>query len=234
MNTTERATPTAETMREHVPDSVDYPQSEKIGRLPDGRPIIVTLFYDDSPECPLDWWWAGTIFSLGRKHVHYSPERVRDAIENDADCVALSYHEHGPCIWYPADGPHPLGVEVGGPFDWDTVRLAGVWVPPDDLREELDQEGLAGKARRERLLQRCVEVCEAYTAWGNGEVYGYAWQVGEGEYLPDLPASRLHRVDFGRMDIAGDDGCSGYYSLGDLLEAATSSLAWWVERNPAD
>src|ERR1700722_6030503 len=80
----------------------------------------------------------------------------------------LSYSEHGDCNW---------GVEgtIALP-QWDSCRIAGLLVWEHPIKD------LGPKTYAER--QKDAEnFCEVYTAWCNGEGYGYSIKNEEGEEL---------------------------------------------------
>lgn len=90
----------------------------------------------------------------------------------------LSYYEHGNSMWF-LHGEQPAGVE----FRWDGVRVAGLLVwegKPGDLGPKTYEDRRADASR----------FLETYTAWANGEGYGYVIKDENGDQV---------------------DGCFGFY-----------------------
>lgn len=88
---------------------------------------------------------------------------VDESITSDKDGVLLDCYEHGGQHW-----------SVGG---WlcrfgGAARGAGVWVPDDCLRSQLDDDEADGKDRRAQAVLYAKQFLEQYNAIINGEVYG--------------------------------------------------------------
>ena len=180
----------------------DYGEYTKHFRDQNGKCFIVSVMHDDSPEDPIGDGYAngkmhsfstrhGTFLDL-EKHGCYAAEDVPETLnELFGPCgegwMALSYYEHGQCSWFPC-GDQPIGVE----FQWDGVRLAGVWEMDKDVLDNLGDPKSEGFA--ERAYKYCKGVCDMYTDWCNGNVYGYSVIV----------------IDE-RGDQVADDSCWGYY-----------------------
>jgi hypothetical protein len=179
--------------------------------------LFVRIEHDDSPSNPLDEDGTanGKIYSLGRNQVSYDPDAVRDAVKNNPDHVKLSYSEHGLCRWS-VYGGFVLGQE----FDFDRVDFAGVWVPDEGALSNIDFKGTDPEpaARRERILKYAEGVCEQYTQWCNGEVYGYivsAYALQRdpgGDPIEERSYYRKHAT------AEADDSCWGFYGWDYALE----------------
>ena len=133
---------------------------------------VISLFHDPDIEDPSENDGAWTVYSFSRRHRAFAdPERFfpngRPTIGlrrklNRGLAFVLTYSEHGPCQWtrgnWPDDGPVRN--------QWDTVRFAGllVWEKPP---------GAMGARTPEARGEDADHFLEVYTAWCNGEGYGY-------------------------------------------------------------
>ena len=89
----------------------------------------------------------------------------------DPHTVMLDCYEHGGQVWsVTGSGPQCL---------FDTARGAGVWVPDQCLREELDSiktnEGI--DAARTKAVEFARQALGSYNAWLAGDCYGVAVDV---------------------------------------------------------
>lgn len=105
----------------------------------------------------------------------------------DPYTVMLDCYEHGGQVWsVTGSGPQCL---------FDTARGAGVWVPDQCLREELDSiktnEGL--DAARTKAVEFARQALESYNAWLAGDCYGVAVDVfsTEGDRLKLIDESAV-------------------------------------------
>jgi hypothetical protein len=131
-----------------------------------GQTYRIAIYPDGDAPNPLDDWSEfGTLLSLNRRHDNFDPIGVEQAIRN-ADAVPLSYYEHGRCLWSVA-GELPLGCRC----PWDSVALAGVWLPDAATLASASRYG--GRTRLHFMRKRARQACDVYTQWCNGEVYGY-------------------------------------------------------------
>jgi hypothetical protein len=101
----------------------------------------------------------------------------------DPYTVMLDCYEHGGQVWsVTGSGPQCL---------FDTARGAGVWVPDQFLREELDSiktnEGI--DAARSKAVEFARQALGSYNAWLAGDCYGVAVDVFSTE------GDRLKRID---------------------------------------
>lgn len=191
--------------------------------------LFVRIDNDDSPENPLEEGRSnGYIYSLGRRHCNFNPDAVEDAVKNNPDHVKLSYFEHGQCRWSVQGDSRP-----GEEFQWDGVRFAGVWVPDKDALANIDFKGTdpAPEARRKRIIEYAKGVCEEYTQWCNGEVYGYTvalYQLQRDED-GDPIEEREHYQRHIKKGKIGEDSCWGFfgwdYAEGETRDAAESLIA---------
>lgn len=163
----------------------------------DGRKIAFTIHPDEMAECPTEWGNSGEFFSFSHRHSNFLDLHTSDwdeAVEilngrYGHRWVQLGYFEHGRSIWFPAERGMPSGTE--GDFRWDGCMRAGIWVMAEDDWKYL-QHGRKDQ-RREKILKWADRACEDYTAWCNGDTYGYNLVVGEEE-----------------------DGCCGFYGAAGI------------------
>jgi hypothetical protein len=159
---------------------------------------IVTLFYDCDVSSPSEWGgWKLWSFSYKHKNFHARQAFLTDEGEpadigirrrlDTGTAFLLSYYEHSLCRW---------SLRGEGPScRWDSVRTAGILLWDGNVRDL--PRGY--EARRESAR----DFCESYTAWANGEVYGY--MVSEDVTLP-----------CGHVEREILDTCGGYFSAGQL------------------
>ena len=124
---------------------------------------------------------SGKIHSFSRRHGNFLDLHTADIEEAYEELnqrfgpegegwIRLGYFEHGNCKWFPIDNGIPPGTEHD--FRWDGCSFAGVWEADKNVQDNLGN--LQGKERYELLLKYCASVCEEYTNWCNGWVYGYS------------------------------------------------------------
>lgn len=87
-----------------------------------------------------------------------------EALSTDEDAVLLDCYDHGSQHW-------SISGE-GMQCRFDTARGAGVWVPDDCLRSQLDDDEKVGKDRRAQAVLYARQFLAEYNAIINGEVYG--------------------------------------------------------------
>lgn len=93
----------------------------------------------------------------------------------DPYTVMLDCYEHGGQVW---------SVTGSGPqCHFDTARGAGVWVPDQCLRDELDSIKEKGglDAARTKAVEFARQALESYNAWLAGDCYGVAVDVFSAE-----------------------------------------------------
>ena len=120
----------------------------------------LSIVHDEMSERP-DEYAIGRMVSFNTRHGSYMhPDEI-----NESDILAtLSYFEHGLCRWMVGASTVP---DYGG---FDTVECAGVilWNRESDSREWWN-----GRTDDERATTLNA-IAEEYTAWCNGEVFGYS------------------------------------------------------------
>ncbi|WP_018079436.1 hypothetical protein [Thiobacillus denitrificans] len=105
----------------------------------------------------------------------------------DPYTVMLDCYEHGDQVWsVTGSGPQCL---------FDTARGAGVWVPDQCLRDELDSiktnEGI--EAARTKAVEFALQALGSYNSWLAGDCYGVAVDVflTEGDRLKLIDESAV-------------------------------------------
>lgn len=162
--------------------------------------VLVELLQDDSPENPLESVDCRLI-SFSARHSNFEhPDNYFDVGAPNEDtkqqldaqeAFVLRYYEHGQCEWALAGEGSP-----GSDCRFDGVRVAGILFIGTDTPPE----------HRERFAR---ELVKQYTAWCNGEVYGYVAKDNRGNEI---------------------DSCWGYYAAPDLKE----TVLWQLGMEEAD
>lgn len=172
----------------------------------DGSTYRITVYTDEDAANPLEEWSdMGSILSLNRRHANHLCGSVDDFLENAPDAVPLSYYEHGLCLWCVA-GELPAGASC----PWDSVGIAGFWIPDADTLETARHYG--GWTRRQFMRIRARQACDVYSQWCNGEVYGF-----------DI--ERLTKCDCCHTETAASiESVWGFYGLDVCLSEAMAAL----------
>lgn len=212
-------------LKSMLPD-FDYPSNTQTTLLGD-KIIFVTIGHDEACEDPTDCDGMGKMYSFSRRHGnHMDYEEGKALIESNPDAVALSYFEHGNCIWSVA-GDRAPGTE--GDWKWDGVDLAGVWVP--DKYVDYDAvlpEHREGMTRRQWFVAQAASCAEVYTEWVNGNCYYFSVEVfavrrtDDGEVYDDL---RDYRHDTNILD----ESCGGFIGDEYIKEEVLAILKSVVE-----
>ena len=158
-------------------------------------PKIITIENDPFAENPADFDGAWKLYSFSHKHRSYKDRETffpdgkpTLALRNKLRvglAFVLDYYEHGLCCW---------SLSGNGPScRWDTARGAGLLVwehPPSDM----------GAKSMEDRKKDAAGFLETYTAWCNGEIYGYSV-----EEVVTLPCGHTEIRD------VPDGSCCGFY-----------------------
>ena len=101
----------------------------------------------------------------------------------DPYAVSLDCYDHGGQVWSLAG--------AGMQCQFDTARGAGVWVPDEVLRDDLDEIRKANglDAARAKAVEYASQALEAYNDWLSGDCYGVVVDVFVAE------RDRLKRVE---------------------------------------
>lgn len=186
----------------NIPDSIGAVATT----LLDEHILFVSLQYDQDPTSPLEWGNEGEIISRIPRHNNSDPDRVAEELANNPNAVPLAYYEHGSCRWTVFD---------------DLDRADGVWVPDADtvkeamhlpsVVEQATDELLGTPTHRLKFLrERAESVCQVYSEWCNGEVYGYQVHLYRTRF--DAQGDPFDRQgDYRRDEPVFEDACWGFY-----------------------
>lgn len=97
----------------------------------------------------------------------------------DKDALMLDLYDHSGQSWSLSGG--------GMQCRWDTSRGAGVWVPDDSLRKQLDDDEAKGMDRDAQARKYAKQFLETYNALLCGDVYGCVvqWNDEDGELIDE-------------------------------------------------
>jgi hypothetical protein len=165
------------------------------------------IIQDEGPhENPLDWdEWE--LHSFNTRHCNFKhPDDFGISVNSYGEvetsqiglrrkldvgtAFVLGYYEHGLCSW--------LIRGYGGPGTdcrWDGNQCAGILIWKGKSTD-------IGKTEPERLA-RARQVCETYTCWCNGEVFGYRIFDDQDEEI---------------------ESCWGFYGYEDAEQSAIESI----------
>jgi hypothetical protein len=86
--------------------------------------------------------------------------------------VSLDVYDHSG-RWYAVS--HSRKASMFPDQEWDVAHGGGVWVPDKCLVDEL--ESYPVEERRAKAREFAAQACEEYTAWSNGDCWGYVTQT---------------------------------------------------------
>ncbi|MEW4571326.1 hypothetical protein AB1L88_25920 [Tautonia sp. JC769] len=173
-----------------------------------GKTYRISVYPDHDCECPSEWE-SWRLISFGRRHTAYDkPERYCKGLDRCGSPLPasiglsrklscgtaywLSYFEHGLCRW---------SLMGEGPYcRWDSVKVAGILLwegAPNDLGSDYPSREAAARS-----------FLDTYTAWTNGEVYGF----------------EIERILSGSQPAESLESCWGFYGLEHCLAEAEASI----------
>ena len=180
---------------------------------------FVSFHYDQDAVNPCEEWDGfGMIRSLSNKHGnHISADEVNELLNEDNDYVIpLSYFEHGQCKW------GTMGSMGSMPdFNWDGVSFAGIWIGDNECIASVDVWEKEAKEkgeefnRNEKFIEMAKQACETYTAWANGEVYGFRIELYRLQFDGDDAIEDQSYYEC-NIDSLYEDSCWGYYGYESL------------------
>lgn len=167
----------------------------------DATGYTVTIFYDHDPMSPREWDNLGTIIGWHRRYTL-----------SDADAPAFhdpdafhSWLRLNPCVCLPVYMYDHSGISLnttGYGCPWDSGQVGYIYVTLERIRSEYGVKRVSPQLRQkvERILR---DEIATYSAYMNGEVYGYTITDDEGDII---------------------DSCSGYigepeYCLSEAVNA---------------
>lgn len=130
-------------------------------------------------------------------------------ITPDRDAVLLDCYEHGFQKWSVSG--------TGFQCEWDTASGAGVWVPDDCLRSQLDDDEQSGKDRAAQAEIYAKQFLNQYNDIINGNVYGVVIETY------DLDGNRIesdHCWGYIGSEYAEEELKSQFESTCESLEVA--------------
>lgn len=181
---------------------------------------------DEFTENPLESDdYLGEIWGLSNKHSNFLaknkiilpegselPDSYEECValvrKQYPDAVALSYSEHGNCMWTTSQLQS----------DFDSVKHAGFWLPNDNILDDLKE--LTGTKRTLAMLERAKQACEAYTAWCNGDVYA-------------VHIYELKTCNLGEQHEESIDSCGGFYDYDEAMQSGIETVAGYAPFNKA-
>lgn len=138
---------------------------------------IVTLLYDHDGECPSDHGTWKLVSFCSRHAAFEHPDNYfaepSIGFRRRLECGyvhVLSCYQHGGIVWsLKGEGPQ---------CPWDTVQVAGLLIWQGSAREMRKHYPTLEERRNyaRSFLQQ-------YTAWANGECYGYVIENEKGDHL---------------------------------------------------
>jgi len=171
------------------------------------RGSLIEVVPDESPQNPREDYHVGTFVSCVRNHAYgdepYSdPTKYIDREARDQRAAARDGGVFLPVYAY-RHGDTIMSVRYGDymrwpDHQWDCGTVGYVYVTPEEIRTFYGVKRVT-KALREQIADVVAHEIDTYSAWCNGNVYG--WRLAD-----------------------GDDACYGFYSVEDAIEDATSAL----------
>ena len=154
----------------------DALETQQVGNL------TVELHLDDDgdQESPLEWneWliWANFERNYTSHSEYADPEEaMADAKENGYLIFNLYRFEHG-AVAYKVGESNPFSCP------WDSGQVGYVFVDKAKARKEWMWQRIS-KKRLDQLEQTVRNICETFSAWANGEIYGYIVRDADDEIL---------------------------------------------------
>lgn len=137
----------------------------------DGKPAVLRIFTDDSPESPREWDNLGTLKTWHRSY-DFSDD---DAPNIDSDDFEEWAKENDVALYLPVYMLDHSGVRLSTRDfcdRWDSGQVGYIWVTRDKLRQEYGQARItkALLKKAQAVLQGEIETLDQYAS---GDVYGF-------------------------------------------------------------
>ena len=172
--------------------------------------LTVELHLDEGGdhECPLDmdgeeWFvWANFERNYKEHHEYADPEEaLADAKENGYLIFNLYRYEHG-FVAYKIGELNPFSCP------WDSCQVGYVFVDKSKARDTWMWKRISAK-RLAYIEQQVRHMAEIYSAWVNGEIYGFVVEDSDGEHI---------------------DSCWGFYERDYCLQEGVSVAEQLVKK----
>lgn len=111
-------------------------------------------------------------------------------------------------------------------FNWDGVNFAGIWIPDKeciasvDIWEKEAKEKGEQFNRNDKFKEMAEQACKTYTAYCNGEVYGYQLELYR--LQNDSDGAIEEHGNYEHLDQLFEDSCWGFY--GDDIDYMKESI----------
>jgi len=144
--------------------------------------LTVEVHYDTGSESPRDWCNLGRFFGFHGRYAspdnppHGSAEEARRiATARENICLPVWLYDHsGTC--YRAAESNPFHCP------WDSGLFGFIYVSREDVRREYGVKRISPQLRA-KVLEILKQEVKTYSAWANGEVYGFTVTDSEGEQI---------------------------------------------------
>jgi hypothetical protein len=149
--------------------------------------VGIEVWHDEDAENPTECGLY-EIYSFSTRHSNYEhPDDIEDvdALVESGRAFLLSYYEHGNCVW---------SLQGQGPqCRFDSVNVAGIIILKDDYLEDLEGE---------ELYKVVSSLLEEYTAYCNGNTYGYSISSDDLDMYEESCGGYIIHNEQSRKDMA--------------------------------
>ncbi len=166
--------------------------------------FTINIIHDDSgdTESPIENDLGDNLKFAALHRRYVNPSKELDSVEaiaefmqaNSADdsewaCFPLFMYDHSGTIYHASEGGNPFACQ------WDSGRLGMIALKRSEYTNA--------------TLETANLICDEYTAWANGECYGFEIEDGDGEHV---------------------DSCWGFIGdpEGHVLEEAREKVKWFA------
>lgn len=143
--------------------------------------FTVKVVHDDTgAENPRQWSKLGTFFGFHNRYM--SPDDAPDSDPHKARAIAERGDNICLPVWmYDHSGTCYRAAETN-PFScpWDSGCFGFIYMTRADARKEFGWKRIT-EERRQQVLQHFKAEVKEYSAWANGEVYGFIVEDSDGE-----------------------------------------------------
>lgn len=158
--------------------------------------LTIEIHADDSPECPREWDNAGKLVIYGRGNyidvnelggTYFPPQDYSGWDELDAnvlkcfpgvELLPVFRYEHSGVVY------NTTGFSAYDSAGWDWSRVGFILCTRETMLSEWGKKIVTPKVREQARACMTSEI-ESYSAWANGEVYGYIIKDENGNDMGD-------------------------------------------------